>query len=167
MIVLFIGRFQPFHNGHLEAVKLYEKRAKKIILGIGSAQYHHTAENPFTYEERREMIKRALDKECITNYEIYPIKDIHNYQKWVEHVASSVPKFDMVIGRNPTTLKLFQNKGYKVEKLPLLGGKNCRGSVIRAMMTRGEKWEELVPDEVASYIKEIDGSKRLREIYKS
>ena len=167
MIVLFIGRFQPFHKGHLEVIKLYASKAEKILIGVGSAQYHHTLDNPFTYEERREMIRKSLEAEGIENFEIYPINDIHDYRRWVDHVTSSLPKFDLVIARNPTTLKLFENKGYKVEKLPLLGGRECRGSVIRKRMAEGEEWKHLVPAEVARYIEEINGLSRIRHFYDS
>ncbi|MEM3715338.1 MAG: adenylyltransferase/cytidyltransferase family protein, partial [Nitrososphaeria archaeon] len=54
---VYIGRFQPFHNGHYAALKwILEKEKSPIILCIGSAQYSHTVENPFTAGERIEMI---------------------------------------------------------------------------------------------------------------
>ncbi|MEM3079801.1 MAG: adenylyltransferase/cytidyltransferase family protein, partial [Thermoproteota archaeon] len=49
---LFIGRFQPFHLGHLKAVEYIINRVDEVIIGIGSAQYSHTLENPFTAGER-------------------------------------------------------------------------------------------------------------------
>src|SRR5207302_562889 len=64
----FIGRFQPFHRGHLAMVRRILESNEEIIVGIGSAQYSHTGENPFTAGERYEMIKRALDAEGIHNY---------------------------------------------------------------------------------------------------
>ncbi len=52
LTALLIGRFQPFHNGHLEVVKTISKKCDRMIIGIGSAQLSHTFENPFTAGER-------------------------------------------------------------------------------------------------------------------
>jgi nicotinamide-nucleotide adenylyltransferase len=40
---LLIGRFQPFHKGHLQVVKTIARDCDDIIIGIGSAQYSHTS----------------------------------------------------------------------------------------------------------------------------
>ena len=79
----FIGRFQPFHKGHLAMVKRILQSNDELVIGIGSAQYSHTGENPFTGGERYEMIKRALDAEGIHDYHIVPIPDTHVHSVWV------------------------------------------------------------------------------------
>ena len=53
---LVLGRFQPFHFGHLELIKEMVKEEIEPLICIGSAQHSHTSENPFTAEERKEMI---------------------------------------------------------------------------------------------------------------
>ena len=62
--ILFIGRFQPFHLGHLSVVKDIVARndVGEIIIGVGSSQYDNTEENPYSYEIREEMINRILHK---------------------------------------------------------------------------------------------------------
>ncbi|MBP7820288.1 MAG: adenylyltransferase/cytidyltransferase family protein, partial [Candidatus Methanofastidiosum sp.] len=52
MRALYIGRFQPFHLGHLHVVKLILNSSKEIIIAIGSSQVSHTIQNPFTAGER-------------------------------------------------------------------------------------------------------------------
>ena len=52
MKALYIGRFQPFHKGHLKILQKLAKKYDEIIIGIGSSQYSNTLENPFTSEER-------------------------------------------------------------------------------------------------------------------
>ena len=54
---LFLGRFQPFHLGHLDVIKQALKMVDELVIVIGSAQYSHTFENPFTDSEREEMIE--------------------------------------------------------------------------------------------------------------
>jgi nicotinamide-nucleotide adenylyltransferase len=57
---LYVGRFQPFHLGHLEAIENVLKEAEELVIVIGSAQYSHNINNPFTAGERLVMIRRAL-----------------------------------------------------------------------------------------------------------
>ncbi|EQD45121.1 nicotinamide-nucleotide adenylyltransferase, partial [mine drainage metagenome] len=52
MRAFVVGRFQPFHNGHLHVIKEILSQYSSVIIGIGSAQYSHTMENPFTAGER-------------------------------------------------------------------------------------------------------------------
>ena len=116
---LFIGRFQPFHKGHLAMVKKILETSDEIVIGIGSAQYSHTGENPFTAGERFEMIKRSLDEEGIHDYHIVPIPDTHVHSVWVSHVKSLVPAFDTVVTNSDLVVRLFREHGLKVELLDL------------------------------------------------
>jgi len=59
---LIVGRFQPFHKGHLHAVKRVLEEVDEIIIVVGSAQYSHRLDNPFTAGERLLMIRRALQE---------------------------------------------------------------------------------------------------------
>ena len=63
---LYIGRFQPFHFGHLSVVKKIIEKGEFLIIGIGSAEDNFLPENPFTASERWEMITLALDFEGIS-----------------------------------------------------------------------------------------------------
>jgi bifunctional NMN adenylyltransferase/nudix hydrolase len=57
---IYIGRFQPFHNAHLETVRFALKQAKKLIIVIGSDNQARTINNPWTSEERIAMMKSAI-----------------------------------------------------------------------------------------------------------
>lgn len=59
--IVFIGRFQPFHNAHLEIFKQAATLAKKVIVIVGSAIQPRTYKNPFIYEDRYEMISNTLE----------------------------------------------------------------------------------------------------------
>jgi nicotinamide-nucleotide adenylyltransferase len=166
MKALFIGRFQPFHNGHLEVIKNNFKIYSEIIIGIGSAQYKDKPENPFSAEERIDMIKKTLENQNIDNFKIVRIPDIHNPPKWVEHVKSIISDFDVVITNNSFTKKLFLEKGYEVKDTDLFNKEKYSGKEIRKRMIKNEKWENLVPDKVVSYIKEIKGIERLKKSIK-
>jgi nicotinamide-nucleotide adenylyltransferase len=162
----FIGRFQPFHRGHLAMVKRILESNTEIIVGIGSAQYSHTGENPFTGGERYEMIKRALDREGIHPYHIVPIPDTHVHSVWVSHVQSLVPPFDVVYTNSDLVVRLVREHGLKVLSPPLLDRDRLSGTEVRHRMLTGGDWESLVPEPVAEYVKKIDGLERIRETHK-
>ncbi|MCX8169894.1 MAG: nicotinamide-nucleotide adenylyltransferase, partial [Candidatus Methanomethyliaceae archaeon] len=110
---LIIGRYQPFHKGHLEVVKCVLKEVDDLIIGIGSAQISHTLENPFTAGERITMISEALKEEGLRErcYYIIPIPDIWNNSLWVRHVIALTPSFDVVYTGNPLARRLFMEEG--------------------------------------------------------
>ena len=70
MNALFIGRFQPFHKGHLKIIQNISKEYDEIIIGIGSSQYGHALENPFTIDERITMIIKTLEKKSTTLHHV-------------------------------------------------------------------------------------------------
>ena len=57
---IYIGRFSPFHNGHLESIKNILTQVDEVIIVVGSAQLCYQIQNPFTAGERITMIKLAL-----------------------------------------------------------------------------------------------------------
>ena len=89
----FITRSQPIHLGHLSVVQEMDRTQDldKIVIGIGSSQYSHALDNPFTFEERREMTERTLENRISKPFEIVGVPDIHDYPKWVPHFIKSVP----------------------------------------------------------------------------
>jgi nicotinamide-nucleotide adenylyltransferase len=166
---LYVGRFQPFHLGHLEAVKYILGNSKEIIIVVGSAQESHTLENPFTAGERIYMIKLALSEINIDpdRYYIIPVTDLDVHSLWVSHVCSHVPKFDVVYSNEPLTRRLFIEGGFRVESIPFFKRELCSATEIRRRMLMELNWEELVPKSVAAYIKEINGVERLKDLAKT
>lgn len=165
MRALFIGRFQPFHQGHLKLLRQVSNEYKQIIIGIGSSQYSHTKENPFSAEERQTMIQKSLETADITNYTLVNIPDIHNYPQWVSHVISIVPDFDVVLSNNPTTIRLFKEKDFQVRDTPVFRRDEYSGEEIRRRIANDEEWQHLVPQPVAELIKNVDGVQRIKEAF--
>jgi nicotinamide-nucleotide adenylyltransferase len=167
MKALFIGRFQPFHLGHLKFLKDVYSDYDELIIGIGSSQLDNTPDNPFSADERRMMVEKSLEGEEIKNYKIIFIPDINNYPKWVAHVVSIVPNFDVVVSSNPLTMQLFDEKGYAVRTVPIFNKELYSGKEIRRRMVQNETWENLVPKPVVQIIKNISGIKRLKTLCKN
>jgi len=161
---LFIGRFQPFHNGHLEVVREMAGQVDKLIIAIGSAQESHTPEDPFTAGERHLMISESLDHEGIRNYHLIPIVDINRYSVWVAHVRALVPPFDIIFTNNDLTARLFSEAGIDVRRTKLYNREKYSGKIIRETIASGGDWRSLVPSGTAKVIDQIDGEKRIREL---
>lgn len=132
---LFIGRFQPFHFGHLDALEQIFAQEKKVVIAIGSAQEHGTKKNPFTARVRHNMIEATLKGKKIPRrrYEIIEINDIGNDALWVAHVEKEIKKFAKLSSKfgnvytgSAIVKKLFKKDGkYPVckifKRLPISG----------------------------------------------
>ena len=163
---LFIGRFQPFHNGHLEALRYILKRVGEVIIAIGSAQYSHSLDNPFTAGERLCMIMNALDDAKIdrSKYHVIPVEDVNVHDVWVSHVRSRVPKFDVVYTNEALTARLFKEAKITVERIPFFSRDVFAATEIRNRMLNGLDWQSLVPKGVLRHVEEIDGVNRVKEL---
>ena len=163
---LLIGRYQPFHLGHLHCIEDVLKRLPEVIIGIGSAQFSHTLHNPFTAGERITMIRLAMDEARIdaSKYYVIPIRDLRIHDLWVAHVVSQTPRFEIVFSNEPVTSRLFKEAGFRVEPLPFYDREVYSATEIRERVVRGEDWDKLVSTSVAGYIKRIFGDERLREL---
>ncbi|NLL94605.1 MAG: nicotinamide-nucleotide adenylyltransferase [Thermoplasmatales archaeon] len=161
---LIIGRFQPLHKGHMDVIRKVASESRKTTIGIGSAQYSHTEQNPFTAGERYRMIAETLVEEGFTDFYVVPVEDINRYSLWVAQVVSICPHFTMVYSNNPYTRRLFAEAGYEVRDSPLYNREIYSGTEVRRRILEGEDWESLVPPAVARVIGEIDGVGRIREL---
>ena len=159
----YIGRFQPYHNGHHEVLEHIAKEVDEIIIGIGSAQLSHMIDNPFTAGERVLMITRALSSLGCPYY-VIPIEDIQRNALWVAHVQSMAPPFDLCYSSNPLVVRLFTEAGVKVQSPAMYERDTLSGTKIRERILNGKPWKKLLPPAVVQVIKEIDGDERLCQI---
>ena len=166
---LFVGRFQPVHKGHVEVIKRIMKEVDELVIVVGSSQYSHRLDNPFTAGERITMIRKALEEEGIQLPRIWiiPVPDVHQHALWVSQIVGYSPKFDVVYANEPLTRRLFIEAGFNVEPMPMIKREVYLATEIRKRMLAGENWKELVPSSVAKFIKDIDGEVRLRDLNKT
>lgn len=163
---LYVGRFQPFHRGHLELVRglLERNPGEGLLVVIGSAEQSFTWENPFTGGERFEMIERALREARLGPVTLVPVADISRHGLWVRYLEGLLPPFDRVYTHNPLTRLLFERAGYPVESPPLFDRLRHEGSRIRRLLAEGREVRSLVPPAVDRYLKEIGAAERLRTV---
>lgn len=88
---VYIGRFQPFHNAHLETVRLALTRAKKLIVVIGSATIARSVKNPWSAAERIAMITSCLTPDEQERVSFVTAKDyLYNDNLWIAALQQSV-----------------------------------------------------------------------------
>jgi nicotinamide-nucleotide adenylyltransferase len=160
---LLVGRFQPFHRGHLKVVETI-RRARPdaaLLLAIGSAEESYTWKNPFTAGERFEMMDRTPELGERPPVHLVPVADIRRHAQWVRYLESLLPPFDRVYTNNALTRLLFERAGYAVESPPLYSRTKFEGEHIRGCLATDRGWRELVPPAVAEYLAEIEAPHRL------
>ncbi len=160
---LFVGRFQPFHLGHLLAIEEILRKNDRVIIIIGSARQRNTPENPFSVEERIEMIKNSLLARGIRDFEIDSLHDFNDDKMWTAAIKRAY-RFDAVYSQNPWTIECFKRNGMHVKKHRLYHKRKYSGMNIRKMIAAGKDWKELVPPEVYDFIKKIKGEGRIKKL---
>jgi len=166
---VFVGRFQPFHFGHLHAIRTILQEVDELVLVVGSAQMSHEPNNPFTAGERIEMIQSALDAAAIDRMEylIIPLPDAPAHRVWVSQVESQIPRFDVVYSNQSLTRRLLIEAGYEVRGIKMFERGKYEATEIRKRILKGEDWSDLVPSEVYQIVQDIDGENRIRDLAKT
>ncbi|MBI5122432.1 pantetheine-phosphate adenylyltransferase [Candidatus Roizmanbacteria bacterium] len=150
-ITLIVGRFQPFHKGHLFLIKKALEKADKIIIGIGSANVSDE-NNPIDFETRKKIIKAVAYKEKFGNrlIKIAPLDDFFDDKKWLKNLEKQVGKFNLALGNNDWTNNILKKAGYKVMKVDYYKRSLYEGWRIRKLIKEGKKWHDRIPDYLIS-----------------
>ncbi len=163
---LMIGRFQPFHNGHLALAKQILDECDELIIAIGSAQFNFIARDPFTAGERVTMIYRSLKESGIATRRcmMIPIANFENNAAWIDYLKMMLPEFDVVYSGNDFVKLLVEQQDPKIEvRRPKFAKKaEYNGTHIRSLMGKGKAWKKLVPPATANFIEALKGADRVR-----
>jgi nicotinamide-nucleotide adenylyltransferase len=170
------GRFQPFHNGHLEYLRGAAARCDEVFVGItnpdptrvkpeASDPLRHLPEsNPYSYVERLLMVKAAaLDAGLeLARVHVIPFP-INEPELWPAYVPEDVVQFIRLFsGWGGTKLERLRDAGYEVVVLDEGAEKEISGAQVREAMRAGDDWERLVPPGVASVIAGIEQARPVR-----
>ncbi|MFQ5968958.1 MAG: nicotinamide-nucleotide adenylyltransferase, partial [Nitrososphaerales archaeon] len=90
-----------------------------------------------------------------------------NNARWLGHLKSFLPPFDVVYTGNAYVTMLMRSSGVKVSEVTFYDREKYNGTKIRHLLLKGSSWQELVPRSVAQIIEKIDGTKRIKVISKS
>ena len=149
---LLIGRFQPFHLGHLEALRFALTKVEKLWVGLGSSNKPAQKNNPFSAEDRKEMILSSIDDSMKEKISIYSIPDLDNHVKWIEKIDTIVPKFDIVFSNDELTNHLYSKRDVQVIKIPFHERDVLSGTNIRDLIISDQKWTNLVPEGTKNFL---------------
>jgi bifunctional NMN adenylyltransferase/nudix hydrolase len=135
--ILLIGRFQPLHNAHLEIIKRCTALTDQLVIIAGSAKQPRTYKNPFTFDERKQMILNATAGLSMRVYVEPNIDTIYNDQAWAVRVQGIHSKYrclgtkDAIIGHKKDDssfyLDMFPQWDFvNVEQIEPLGATDIR-----------------------------------------
>jgi nicotinamide-nucleotide adenylyltransferase len=164
------GRFQPFHNGHLEYLKGAAARSEEVFVGItnpdperikpeASDPLRHLPEsNPYTYVERLLMVKAAATDAGIGPERIHVIPfPINEPELWPAYVPEGVVQYIRLFSDwGGTKLDRLRAAGYEVVVLDEGAEKEISGADVREALRTGGDWEALVPPGVAALLKRFE-----------
>ena len=167
MDVLFIGRFQPFHKGHINTILSLAKKADNTKIVIGSRQLSFAKRNPFTFEERKEMVEKSLKKENLKNFLIFGVEDKKSHKEWFNNLKNTVGYFDTCYTGNKLVKKILTENHEEVKTVPHFKRNQFSGTKIRKLIAQNKKVDIFLPPETLRVIQKIDGIERIKNIYKS
>lgn len=127
-LLVFVGRFQPFHNEHKRIIDIALEKSKNVLVLVGSAGKARTIRNPFTFEERRDMITGCYENDWdVVDPEgqeerqliVRPLYDkTYNEAAWIKQVQDLVKDTALDVANN---FNSFRANGYKDVKIGLIG----------------------------------------------
>jgi nicotinamide-nucleotide adenylyltransferase len=160
------GRFQPFHNGHLEYLRGAADRCDEVFVGITNPDpqrikpeesdplRHLPESNPYTYVERLLMVKAAATAAEIevTRLHVIPFP-VNEPELWHAYVPEDVVQFIRLFSDwGGTKLERLREAGYEVVVLDEGAGKEISGVEVRQTLLEGGDWKSLVPPGVATVL---------------
>ena len=121
-LLVFVGRFQPFHNEHKRIIDIALEKSKNVLVLVGSAGKARTIRNPFTFEERMNMISGAFPQDVTLGSKqrlmIKPLYDkTYNDAAWIKQVQDIVKDTTLAV-INPGG---FIASGYNDARVGLIG----------------------------------------------
>lgn len=153
-----VGRFQPFHNGHKALIRKAIEDCVDVTVGIGSSTARQSLRNPFTFDERRQMVEAVFG----TQVRVVSLPDINDPPRWASHVMRITGPVDRVYGNDGENTGLFEAAGLPVVSPGLVDRDRFEARLIRAQMAEGDPtWRKAVPPEVARLLDAWDAPRRI------
>lgn len=172
--ILLIGRFQPLHNAHLEIIKRCTALTDQLVIIAGSAKQPRTYKNPFTFEERREMILNATRGLSMRVYVEPNVDTIYNDQAWAVRVQGIHSKYQIlgtktaIIGHKKDEssfyLDMFPQWDYEnVEQIQPLSAVDIRDLYFRSEVNFNFL-RSVVPDTTLDFLNEFSKTPEYEQI---
>lgn len=157
-----IARWKPVHLGQAAVLRALCDLSDHASIGIGSSN-RYNARNPFTLEETETMLKLTLDGR--DNFSILSVPDLDDGPRWRLMVLDLFGKLDLFVTDNPYVASLMKNDYRIVRPVELIPSEQqirVDGSMVRAMMAKGEGWQAWVEERCVNYIQKNKLDERFR-----
>ena len=166
---LMMGRFQPFHLGHLELAKQILDECDEVIIAVTSSQFNYLEKDPFTAGERIEMIHNSIKESSLdlSRCFVISIENQFNVATWASYLKSALPQFEKVYSGNDYVAMLLADSGIDVITPKFLDRTQYNATKIRSMIISDENWKDFVPNAVHDFLTKINAKNRLSVISKS
>ena len=161
---LLIGRFQPFHLGHLDAVLFGLSRTENLFICIGSSNKSNERRNTFSAEERKEMIISSIEPSMADRLKIFDIPDVGDHEKWTFEIDRIVPKYDIIFTNDEFTKTLFEKREMNVVPVVLKDRDKFSGTNIRELIADDKNWQDLVPQGTRKVLDNLNAKERLKNL---
>lgn len=161
---LYIGRFQPFHLGHLDALGqiFASSQVSNLVIAIGSSQKSYQADNPLTAGERFALIAEILEKHYPhKKVQIVPIADINDYVLWPHYICELLPPFSQLFTGSSLVKKLFLEQKPEIKIIDLKKNKKIKATIVRQNILLNKDISQLIPEETNAFLQKIDIKSRL------
>ena len=163
--LVFIGRFQPFHLAHMQTIQIALQNSQHIILALGSAQNERNTKNPFSAQEREQMILSNFSAADQKRIHFVHVIDVYNDVKWVKLVKSLVAD---VVGADDKVglIGHFKDESsYYLQLFPeweMVELESLKGSIsatpLREAYYRGQILSEQFPQGTIDFLKQFQTS---------
>ncbi|MFH1055083.1 MAG: nicotinamide-nucleotide adenylyltransferase [Candidatus Altiarchaeota archaeon] len=163
MRALVLGRFQPLHLGHVRMIEYAASQCEYLTIGIGSCNKTPDIENPFTAEEREEMLKESLT--LTIPYELKRIPDFGDNNRWIRWIRENI-RFDAFLTNSQKEREIFTDAGLKVLPIPFFRREEYSSTEVRKRIIEGGDWRSLIPDGTMKVFEEADGINRITNLKK-
>ena len=161
-------RTQPPHIGHMSMLEAACKKAKKVVIGVGTSNVIDER-NPYTADEREQMVGYSLREKGYSNYEFVRIPDFETDEEWVDHVKKyALEEETVVVSGNDWVKDIFTKEGYEVlhPKDIIEHYIDINATKVRELICKEDpEWMRFAASGTLRYFEPFGGVNRIRQWY--
>ena len=171
---IYIGRFQPFHLGHLRTLNLALEKTEQVILILGSHRVAADTRNPWRSQERIAMIQSCLTPETLQRIHFLTVRDwLYSDNLWLTAVQQQVLEITegsnsvVILGHRKDASSYYLNLFPQWDYLETGHYQDLNSTQIRAAYFEGKETDYLdkIPQAIADYLQTFQKSERYTALY--
>jgi bifunctional NMN adenylyltransferase/nudix hydrolase len=157
---IIIGRFQPFHNAHLQLLQVALTQAEQVIIALGSHRTASNIKNPWTTAQREQMIRASVSPDKLDRLHFVYLRDyLYNDNLWGAELQAQVAaithdeKSIVLIGHRKDSSSYYLEGFPQWEFQDFSQHLPIHATLIRESYFRGSsEWQTQVPPAVREFL---------------